>query len=222
MSAKATTLTVLGAVVVFEPVNGYQLRRELLSWRVDQWASINPGSVYSMLSTLTRRGFVERHDLEDGGRQVAVYTSTDAGRQELRRLLCEALTRIEPLSPLTFHVALNLESMLPRSDALECLTRRLEAVRATRAEVRDSLDRLRSTPSAPPHVTDVLELQLRMVDVDEAWIGEHVARIRAGAYTFAGEEGTWQPPAEDPGWQMAQDRERYLRLLGATGVEKGT
>lgn len=219
MSAMATTITVLGAVVIFEPVNGYQVRRELLSWRVDQWANINPGSVYSMLSTLSRRGFVDRHDLEDGGRQVAVYTSTQSGREELRRLLREALTLIEPLSPLTFHVALNLQSMLPRAAALECLTDRLEAVRATRAEVSDSLDRLRTAPYAPPHVADVLDLQVRMVDVDEAWLTEHITRVRAGAYTFAGEAETWRPPADDPGHQMATDRERYLRLLGTSGAE---
>jgi DNA-binding PadR family transcriptional regulator len=222
MPALATTITVLGAVVIFEPVNGYQVRRELLSWRVDQWANINPGSVYSMLSTLSRRGFVERHDLEDGGRQVAVYTSTESGREELRRLLREGLTRIEPLSPLTFHVALNLESMLPRADALECLTHRLEAVRATREGVRCSLDRLRTTPFAPPHVADVLDLELRMVDVDEAWLTEHIARIRGGAYAFAGEEDTWRPPEDDAGWQMAEDRERYLRLLSGDASEKGT
>ncbi|MDQ4113433.1 MAG: PadR family transcriptional regulator, partial [Actinomycetota bacterium] len=35
-------MLLLGAVALFEPVNGYQIRRELMSWHVDQWANINP------------------------------------------------------------------------------------------------------------------------------------------------------------------------------------
>ena len=36
-------MLLLGAVALFEPVNGYQIRRELLSWQVDRWAHTNPG-----------------------------------------------------------------------------------------------------------------------------------------------------------------------------------
>jgi DNA-binding PadR family transcriptional regulator len=76
MAALGTTITVLGAVALFEPVNGYQVRRELSSWQLDQWAQIKPGSIYSMLTTLTREGYVVRHDVTDDGRPVAVYTTT--------------------------------------------------------------------------------------------------------------------------------------------------
>ena len=49
MSALTTRMLVLGAVRIFGPANGYQLRRELLSWEVERWAHIKPGSIYSML-----------------------------------------------------------------------------------------------------------------------------------------------------------------------------
>jgi hypothetical protein len=35
----STRLLMLGAVRIFQPVHGYFVRRELLTWRVDQWAS---------------------------------------------------------------------------------------------------------------------------------------------------------------------------------------
>ena len=56
MAATETRLLLLGGVLLFEPVNGYQLRRELLSWQVEDRAHIDPGSIYSGLSTLTRQG----------------------------------------------------------------------------------------------------------------------------------------------------------------------
>lgn len=59
-----TRLLVLGAVRIFQPVHGYYLRRELLTWRADQWAALNPGSVYNALKTLTKDGFLEEVDGE--------------------------------------------------------------------------------------------------------------------------------------------------------------
>ena len=43
MASTSTGMLLLGAVQLFEPVNGYQIRRELVSWRVDEWAHIKPG-----------------------------------------------------------------------------------------------------------------------------------------------------------------------------------
>jgi DNA-binding PadR family transcriptional regulator len=214
MAALATTITVLGAVVLFEPVNGYQVRRELLSWRVDEWADVKPGSVYSMLATLTRRGEVERHDLDDNGRAVAVYTATAQGHQRLAGLLKRALVEVEPLSALTFHVALNLAVLLTRAEAQTCLEQRLASLRSMAAGVEDKLASARTGALMPPHVEDVVELSLRLLATDEAWLVDHLERIGAGAYSFAGEPPSWAPPPDDMAWQMAADRERYLKLLG--------
>ena len=75
-------MLLLGAVALFEPVNGYQIRRELLSWQVDRWAKTNPGSIYHGLTSLTAAGHLVRHDLVDAGRDVAVYELTPSGRAE--------------------------------------------------------------------------------------------------------------------------------------------
>ena len=94
MAVHTTRMLLLGAVAMFEPVNGYQIRRELVSWHVDEWANLGPGSIYSGLTTLEKLGQVVRHDLADDGRTVAVYEITPAGRSELARLLGDALERV--------------------------------------------------------------------------------------------------------------------------------
>ncbi len=39
--------------------------------------------------------------------------------------------------------------------------------------------------------------------------------IAAGALVFeSGADWGWSPPADDPGWQMHRDRDRYRALLG--------
>jgi hypothetical protein len=39
MATTETRLLLLGPVAIFEPVNGYQIRRELMSWGVESWAN---------------------------------------------------------------------------------------------------------------------------------------------------------------------------------------
>jgi len=212
MAALATTITVLGAVALFEPVNGYQVRRELLSWQLDQWAEIKPGSIYSMLTTLTRDGYVRRHDIEDDSRPVAVYTTTTAGRKRLRQLLSRALTEVDPLSPLPFHVATLLAGLLPRAEVLRCLTRRAQHLADRDGDIATKLSRLGG--GSPPHVSEVVGLSHDLVRAEARWLARHLARIQAGDFDFAGEVPRWTPPADDPGWQMQADRTHYRRLLG--------
>jgi DNA-binding PadR family transcriptional regulator len=53
-----TRLLVLGAVRIFQPAHGYLVRRELISWHAQEWANLNPGSVYNALRSLTRDGLL--------------------------------------------------------------------------------------------------------------------------------------------------------------------
>lgn len=211
MAALETRLLVLGAVATFEPVNGYQIRRELLSWNVEEWAHIKPGSIYSSLSTLTGQGVLDRHELEDGGRTVAVYTVTDDGRAELERLFSVALEKVDLLAPLAFQTALTLIPLIDRQTFLVLARRRLASFREldiVEGEMPDGAE------TAPPHIPAVFDLWTRVGVAERGWLEDFIARVEAGEFAFAGESSDWSPPADDPGWQMAIDRERYARMLG--------
>jgi DNA-binding PadR family transcriptional regulator len=210
-SSTTTRLLVLGAVSLFEPVNGYQIRRELMSWEVDRWAHINPGSIYSMLTTLSKEGHVDQHQVRDGNRDVAVYTTTRAGRDELATLFASALGTVEVLDPLPLHTAVSMCPMFPREAVLTQLERRSDALGVHLAGLREKLATVRET--APPHVARTLELQVSVAEVERAWVGDLLEEIRGGGLAFAGEPADWRPDPEDPGWQMAADRERYRGLL---------
>ena len=49
-------MMILGMVRILQPVHGYDVRRELLSWNADKWANVQPGSVYHALKKLTDEG----------------------------------------------------------------------------------------------------------------------------------------------------------------------
>jgi DNA-binding PadR family transcriptional regulator len=214
MAATETRLLVLGAVSLFEPVNGYQIRRELMSWQVDRWAHINPGSIYSSLSTLAKQGHLVRYDVRDGGRDVAVYTTSESGRAELADLFGRALETVEPLDALPLHTALSMCTLFPRTVVLGHLERRAVGLDEHLVELQETRTAA-ADGASPPHVVRVLELRLAATEVERSWVQDLVAEVRRGGLAFAGEPMAWEPAPDDPGWQMAEDRDRYRALLGS-------
>ncbi|GAA2072681.1 PadR family transcriptional regulator [Pseudolysinimonas kribbensis] len=220
MSALTTRILVLGVVKVGGPANGYQLRRELLSWDVERWAQLNPGSVYSMLTTLATAGLIAKHELPTSGddRAATVFTITDEGDRELARLVTESLENVGDSGDLLpLRVAFNFATFLPREDFLRAARARHATLVAARPTFDEKIDELTVAATAPPHVALELGLEARIVDAQIAWLAQIIDSVQAGALYFVGEDAAtaWQPPDDDPGWRMAAERRRYQERLDA-------
>jgi DNA-binding PadR family transcriptional regulator len=216
MSALTTRLLVLGAVQLFGPANGYQLRRELLSWDVERWAYLNPGSIYSMLTTLEKQGAIQRHDIAlDDARPVAVYTITDAGAAEFERLVYDNIATIPDSGDvLPLRVAMNYGPALTRARFLDAVAERVRILWAGVEEFDTKLAELREPAIVPPHVVSELRLEIALMRAQLDWLIELQSDVRGGGLIFSDdvERGAdwWTPPADDPGWRMAEERARYL------------
>ncbi|MCW2760198.1 MAG: hypothetical protein JWR85_399 [Marmoricola sp.] len=211
MATTETRLLLLGAVAIFEPVNGYQIRRELVSWGVESWANIRPGSIYNGLATLAQRGDLVRHDLRDGSREVAVYELSDQGRAEFRRLYDGAVTEVRPTSPLAFQTAISMLPLVTRAEATVLLEQRLANLER---QVEEALASPPDPEHTPPHALAMVEYWNRVAAVERDWLMSLLLRIADGDLAFLGEEPDWTPAEDDPGHQMTTDRGRYLGLLG--------
>lgn len=222
MSALTTRMLVLGVVRIFGPANGYQLRRELLSWEVESWAQLNPGSIYSMLGTLEREGLVERHDLaaDDRARPVAVYTATRRGDEAFVEMVRDAIRTVHDTGdPLPLRAALNFGPVLTRAEFLAALSERIELLAAGREELERKIREVSDPLRVPPHVVVELELEAELAKTQYDWLLRLAARVQSGALGFADDpdHGAWTPPDDDPGWRMQAEREEYLKLLAAKG-----
>jgi len=212
MASTSTRMLLLGAVQLFEPVNGYQIRRELVSWEIDKWAHVNPGSIYHGLTTLAGQGLLERHDLRDGTRDVAVYEITAEGRSVLDAMLVEALETVDPYDRVPFHIAFGMLPLVPKAQVVTSLTARRVALELAVADfVRGADDPM----NGPPHARRGWVLWMDLAVAELGWLREVVVDIREGRLKFSpGEDWGWSPPPEDEGWQMGTDREKYRALLG--------
>ena len=217
-SSDTTRLLVLGVAQIFGPANGYQLRRELLSWEVQDWANINPGSIYSMLATLTKQGMVERADVvaTPGASPVAVYRATDAGRDELVALVREGITTVHQFERTYFYAAASLMvTSLERPEILTLIGTRIENLEAKNAELVPATDAIRADRGSPPHVARLIEYSIALNTAEIDWLREFVDDIADGKLTFLGEPEMqdWKPRDNDPAWRMVRERELYLEKL---------
>ena len=220
MSALTTRMLVLGAVRIFGPANGYQLRRELLSWEVERWAYLNPGSIYSMLTTLEKQGAIKRYDVTlDDARPVAVYTVTASGNTEFERLVYESLATVpDSGDALPLRVAMNFGSTLTRARFLDALAERVRILWTGVEEFDVKLAALVDPPVVPPHVVSELHLEVALMRAQLDWVIGLQSDVRGGALLFSDDAGQghgWTPPSDDPGVRMAEERAKYQAAIAA-------
>jgi DNA-binding PadR family transcriptional regulator len=196
-----TRLLILGAVRIFQPVHGYLVRRELMSWHADEWAHLNPGSIYNALRTMARDGILEEVGTEtEGGRPArTTYRLTAKGEAEFLSLLREGLLNIAPYEPANLLAAWSFAWVLPREQVLAVLEQRLGQITAADEHFGTAIDDIGHDPDTPDHVVEHLRLTGARLDGEGAWIRDIVGRLRAGEYWFAGEPNPpWSSPEPPP------------------------
>jgi DNA-binding PadR family transcriptional regulator len=199
--SSATRLLVLGAIRVMQPVHGYDVRRELVTWRLEELANVKPGSIYGAIRTLEKDGCLAVHSREsDESRpEKTRYVVTAEGEKEFQLLLREAWWTVrpptEPLIP-----ALTLMIFLPRHELIRALQARmnhLEASMESMSFVRGSIREGATGEDGeiPDHVREILDFVMNRARGEAEWSRGFQKRLREGAYRFVGEEGFPDPGA---------------------------
>jgi DNA-binding PadR family transcriptional regulator len=172
---------ILGVLRVRQPTHGYDIRKELESWRADQWSNIAYGSIYHALSSMSREGLVEQTKEDLGEKRPAriSYTITDRGEKEFRRLLSEQWW--DPSPPVDpFQVALTFMDAMPRDEMLAALRHRLNLMRST-VEV---LEYLRKSAleggQGPRHIAENFRLEAIITEAYARWIEEAIQKVESG------------------------------------------
>ncbi|WP_067488353.1 PadR family transcriptional regulator [Actinomadura hibisca] len=194
----ATRLLVLGGVRGFGRAHGYEVRRTLLSWGSDEWANVNPGSIYHALKQLTKEGLLRSHEVAENaaGPPRTDYEITPEGDAEFGRLLREALVTVDVRRPELLTAALGFLTELTREEAIELLRRRLDGLAAYRAEIAPHLGRDPGTD----HLDELLGWWVYSADAAAEWTRGLIERLADGAYVMAGEDaGQTDAVGEDAG-----------------------
>jgi len=184
-----TRLVVLGAIRQFQPVHGYFLRRELMSWHVDEWAKIQPGSIYNALRSLEADRYIEvvATDAEGGRPARTTYRISPAGEVELQRMLRDNLWNVTAFDTQAIMTVASFMFILSRQEVIAGLEHRLvkaDAIIATNGyNVQDTL----VSDTTPKYVREIFDLSTARLVAEKEWATRLIERLRAGDYVFTGE-----------------------------------
>lgn len=200
----ATRLLVLGVLRFMQPAHGYDVRRELLTWRLEENTNVKPGSIYGAIRTLHKDGCITVHEQSggDGRPEKTTYVVTGEGEKEFQLLLREAWWTVsspaEPLIP-----ALCLFGALPRDELISALGARmgkleadLQSLSFKRSLIPDGADP--SIGEVPEHVREILDFIGARTRAELDWARGFQRRLRAGAYGFEGQDFPQLGPGQ--GW----------------------
>lgn len=173
---------ILGLVRWMQPVHGYDVRRELLSWQAEEWASIAPGSIYHALRKLAAEGLLEVVATEQVGSRPArtTYRITPKGELEFEELLRRYWWEYRmPVDP--FQAGFSFLPALPRTEAAAALRNRARVLRASVESQRFALASQWMAQTKPVHVAWVFELNVARMEAEIAWCERIAERIEGGA-----------------------------------------
>lgn len=180
---------ILGAVKILQPVHGYDVRRELLSWSADKWAKVQPGSIYHGLKKLSEEGALrETGQQQVGGRPARTrYELTAKGEDQFHDLLRIYLWGQHEVED-PFLAALSFLMEVPREEAAEALRARASSLRAFNDGMRGALTSGWAVPdNKPANVRWMLELVIARHEGEITWC-EHVADEIDSGVPYVSEE----------------------------------
>jgi DNA-binding PadR family transcriptional regulator len=208
-----TRLLVLGVVRIFQPVHGYDVRRELVSWHAEEWANVAPGSIYNALKSLVKDGLLEVVGTKQIGARPerTTYKLTPRGEAEMMELLRETLWQVAtPVDPLV--AALSFMWFLDRKELVSALEARAAKIRGNLAHAEHVVAAIDDIET-PIHVRTMMQLLNARMGSELAWSEQFRKELAAGKYRTKGDP-EWKPPGagkksdKHPGPKPAKPRQR--------------
>ena len=194
VSVDATRLLVLGATRQEQPATGYAIMRELTSWGVQDWASVNPGSIYGALSGLLKDGLV----VEDVGsastngrthKSSTKFRVTQEGQSSFTDLLRTALWEVAPYGAAPFMAALCFLVDLSRDEVTAAIGERIARLESHLRQFEfDEKQTLLDVERKPPHSVEFVKLAAARLQGELAFTRTLLDRVRGGNYSFVGED----------------------------------
>ena len=176
----ATRMMILGLVQWMQPVHGYDVRRELLSWSADKWANVQPGSIYHALRKLAEEGLLRTVATEQVGARPArtTYEITDKGAAEFQSLLRGNWWNVST-PPDPFMAAFSFLPALPREETAAALRNRATQLRAG-VEQLQAAQKAEWADNKPLFVSWMWELTIDRSEAEILWCHRTADRIESG------------------------------------------
>ncbi|KAE8559177.1 PadR family transcriptional regulator [Paenibacillus polymyxa] len=166
-----TRVMVLGLLLQYGAMSGYEIQQKMQSAQTDKWAYVQPASIYHALKKLDSEGIVRLETLEQtGNRSKAIYAITEAGKSEFSRLLIESFKETSVVFPTALYTALTFMDEAGLHEIEEALSFQHQAIEKIYKEMKLGQEQKAELMDIPVNVMlifkniyDQCELQLKFV-----------------------------------------------------------
>ena len=178
-------MMILGLVSWMQPVHGYDVRRELLSWSADKWANVQPGSIYHALRKLAEEELLREVATEQVGARPArtTYEITEKGQAEFQTLLRNYWWNLSPVTD-PFMAAFSLLGAMPRDEASAALRNRAMQLQAGVNQMKAAGD-TKWIDQKPAYVAWLFDLAISRAEAEIGWCERTAERIESGVDYYA-------------------------------------
>jgi DNA-binding PadR family transcriptional regulator len=172
-------LAVLG-LLIEKPMHPYEMVNTLLDRNKDASIKITKSSLYDIVDTLNRLGWIEEQAVERDGRRPerTVYTQTELGNREFIRWLDE-LVRTPTKEYPKFLTAVGYLGALGRDGAGAALAERRDRLSVEAEATRTSLTEILGT-GVPRLFVIEMEYALQIINAELSWVTEIISDIEDG------------------------------------------
>jgi DNA-binding PadR family transcriptional regulator len=192
MRVDPTRLLVLGATRQEQPATGYAIMRELVGWGVQDWASVNPGSIYGALRALDKEGLLvhEADRASKSGRAYknsTKYVLTSEGNSTFASLLRSALWDVDPYQTTPFMAALCFLPELTRTEVIAAIEERTTRLNSQLHQFKFDEKQKGLHDHMPVHSVEFVKLAAARLNGELTYTEQLLERMRSGRYIFEGE-----------------------------------
>lgn len=153
-----------------ESLSAYEIQKLVEYRNISKWVKISTPSIYKKVLQLEEKGFISSRTEREGKMpEKAVYSLTDAGKEEFEKLMIEISCKPINLF-LDFNaVIVNLESMSKESQK-ECLENIESNMKVLKTYLEENMTLKEKAPDIPITGMAVLGQQFLLAQTIEEWI----------------------------------------------------
>lgn len=167
-----TALLVLGLLLRNGTMSGYSMQVAMENTQTDKWAYVKPASIYYALNKLEENGFVNLNSVEKTGhRSKALYSITEKGKQEYKRLIKQGLEENSVVFPSSFYTSLTFIDDLSTEEILYEINKQYKKISTLYSDMKN-IEKLKININQYPENVQIIfknifgqcEVQLNTLD----------------------------------------------------------
>lgn len=167
------TATMLLGLINSEPLNAYELIKQLQLMNVKNWYEIADSTVYAAIKTLEKKAYIIGKVQKDGNMpDKTVYSITESGYTELKNTLKLYIEHFE-YDFVPFMIAAFFIKVFDKDSAIDILSKRLEYLKNFYIGISEQIEMLK-LQKMPPYVICNVNHNALLIKAEIEAIQEHI------------------------------------------------